>query len=56
VSLRRIDRGVFEVTSDLPGEVSLPGRQIQVSSDGMNWAPKATTATDHPMYLRIVEP
>jgi len=57
VSLRRVENGVFEVTSDVPVEISLPGRQVQVSSDGKNWAPKAATvqlpAADRPMYLKM---
>jgi hypothetical protein len=58
VSLRRIEGGVFELTNDVPVEVSLPGRQIQISSDRRSWTPKATTvqlpAADRPTYLKTV--
>ena len=53
VSLRRVAPGVFELTTDVAVEVSLPGRAVEISADGENWETAKVSRADGWITLRL---
>jgi len=54
ISLRRLDERVFELTTDVPVTVAMPGRACEISTDGDRWKVAQGSAADGWITVKLL--